>query len=93
MKPKQILITTVLALSVGSAAHAEWTITKNSSFIGGYSVSNGKETVRMADEKAARQAAKALNKAEKKGAKSAKDSGFKPEESGPCANPRPGMNC
>ncbi|MEZ5652965.1 MAG: hypothetical protein R3E87_20720 [Burkholderiaceae bacterium] len=81
----------VVALFGTTNALAEWTVSPQPSFVGkGYNVSNGRETVVMPDEKSARKAARALNKADKK---AAKKSGFKAEEDGPCARPQPNMNC
>jgi hypothetical protein len=86
----------VMTAAVAPSAHAEWTYERQPQVQGkGFVVTDGNKSFVVTDEKAARQSARALNKADRKAKRKAakEDDGFKAEETGPCAKPVPGMNC
>jgi hypothetical protein len=82
----------LLGLAFTSQA-ASWSV--RSEGAAGYWITNGQTSINMPDEKTANKTAAKLNKAERKAKKRAAkdDSGFKAEESGPCSEASPRINC
>ena len=79
------MIIVCLLLSVSSISYAEWTVS-HSDFIKKWMVSDGKVTVQYKTKKAAKKAAKALNKAKASGSP-----GFWDDGSDACK--QPGVRC